>query len=112
MKLEQLNEFNIFKKTKKTIAYSVKNYNIKIELPHIKISIVNFNNEYRFIVNANVFSTKIYDKSLKDGLIKVIKYLDDLTTTAKNGKTETAPADLPKISIDDFNITQMESDLK
>lgn len=112
MKLEQLNEFNLFKKSKKTIPYTVKDFNITLKLDNIVIKIGYLKEEYRIIVKANVFNTTIKDTNLKSGLTSAINFINDLKTTAKNGKTETAPVDLPNISIEDFDITKMEQDLK
>jgi len=116
MQLEQLNEFNFFKSNNKKKPYKKNGDFIEIDLSDSKhkkdkITIIKLKKgdgypkligNYRVFIRARAHTFKIINKDFDKVVKDTLKYLETLQKKAKSGKTETAPADLPTVTLKDF----------
>ena len=114
MKLEQLNEFTFFKSKKK--PYKKNGDFIEIDLSDDrfkkdKITIIKLRKsdgypkligQYRVFIKARTHTFKSVNKDFDKVVKDTLKYLETLQKKAQAGKTETAPVDIPNITLKDF----------
>jgi len=114
MKLEQLNEFTFFKSKKK--PYKKNGDFIEIDLSDDrfkkdKITIIKLRKSdgypkligpYRVFIKARTHTFKPVNKDFDKVVKDTLKYLETLQKKAQAGKTETAPVDIPNITLKDF----------
>ena len=128
MKLKQLNEFKLFgkefgnKKSYPKVTWKVKDKTAHFNLTDFKKAYVfkydeNFGmlkklfGQYHIFANGKAHTFKGDYKTLTSAIQAFIDNLNELIDDAVHGKTETSPADFPKLKLTDFNLKQLEKDL-
>ncbi len=120
MTLEQLNEFNLFKKksTPPTkVSYTVSNHTATFSIEGFKRFVLSHKSEEEgggYEIRVDGASQQYYDDALTldDAIKEISKKVSEWKKVAKApGGSETSPADLPDITKSMFNLNKLKKEL-